>query len=581
MLTLPVNRDPITSVSFRPNPDTVRYSIRAEQREPFLKESDFLTVASSGWLRTFAVPSGQRLGAYECPSEPTSVAHSPVGTPIAAGCEDGSVRVYRGDTGGLLRTIPAYSGPIASVAYDRKGKRIVTASAREGVKVFDVTSGEVTMPDITSGNRFVSARFDALGVRLITAEVSNPFYGEGAPAAKVWNAVTGQMIEALRASGGDGVVSAAFAPGGTDAITSDRDGNVRLWSVVPDLVSRGRLTARTAPSMSAEPGRDASRLLAATQLPRGSYAVLYDRSKREPVYLGDDRWVTGVTWHPDGVHAAVGNARGEISFFNTETRESLGRWEVVDTSVYQLQFSRDGRRLALLGENIAAAIVWNVETEEEQCLVVHGEVPLQSVAFNGDGSLLATSSGVDRSTRIWDSETGDSLRVIEWEAMDGYTNWPVPVDAAAFNGDRLILAQFVDHLREVSVESGETFRTFAHQESEILCVDISPDRARVATGAMDGSARIYQVDTGAVTVVSRGFETPVSSVRFSDDGETLLVGSFWASMFQTIPVSPVERAMAVAPRGLTPDERDRFQIGSAEERAEYRSEWEREEGDDS
>jgi hypothetical protein len=40
------------------------------------------------------------------------------------------------------------------------------------------------------------------------------------------------------------------------------------------------------------------------------------------------------------------------------------------------------------------------------------------------------------------------------------------------------------------------------------------------------------------------------------------------------PVDPMALAVQRGPRELTPDEMDRYEIGSARERARYRSEWE-------
>jgi WD40 repeat protein len=58
-----------------------------------------------------------------------------------------------------------------------------------------------------------------------------------------------------------------------------------------------------------------------------------------------------------------------------------------------------------------------------------------------------------------------------------------------------------------------------------MSVTFSPDGARLATGAEDGAARVWDAETGEELLAVRGHAAPVNSVAFSPDGTRLLTAS--------------------------------------------------------
>jgi WD40 repeat protein len=95
------------------------------------------------------------------------------------------------------------------------------------------------------------------------------------------------------------------------------------------------------------------------------------------------------------------------------------------------------------------------------------------VAFSDDGSMLA-SAGQDRSVRLWNPETGESLKT-----LDGHTDW---VLTAAFSRSVNLLATCSG-----SFETGEI--------------------------------KIWEPEAGQVHAIKQ--PDPVSSVQFSADGKLL------------------------------------------------------------
>ncbi|MEP7284182.1 MAG: TIR domain-containing protein [Chloroflexota bacterium] len=108
-----------------------------------------------------------------------AVAFSPDGKTVATGHQDGTVRLWQVDNGGMLRTFLGHTNIINSVAFSPDGKLIATGSVDHTARLWDVTTGKV--------------------VRLLEGHVSQ-------------------------------VSSVAFSPDGKTVITGSYD-RVRIWNV--------------------------------------------------------------------------------------------------------------------------------------------------------------------------------------------------------------------------------------------------------------------------------------------------------------------------------------------------------------
>ena len=95
---------------------------------------------------------------------------------------------------------------------------------------------------------------------------------------------------------------------------------------------------------------------------------------------------------------------------------------------------------------------------------------------------------------------------------------------------------------------------------------------RVVTASSDKTARIWDADTGIELITLKGHEDAVSAASFSPDGERVLTASY-DKMARIWPLDLLSAAQREKPRELTPDEVDRYEVGSPEERAAYRRNW--------
>ncbi|KAF1314950.1 Wd domain-containing protein, partial [Globisporangium splendens] len=113
----------------------------------------------------------------------------------------------------------------------------------------------------------------------------------------------------------------------------------------------------------------------------------------------------------------------------------------------------------------------------------------------------------DRTCKVWDTQTGDKLLTLE-----GHKN---VVYAIAFNnpyGDKII--------------TGQLYHTYRGHSTEIVCLSFNPQGTVIATGSMDNTAKLWDVETGQELHTLFGHTAEIVSLNFDTQGERIITGSF-------------------------------------------------------
>ena len=61
---------------------------------------------------------------------------------------------------------------------------------------------------------------------------------------------------------------------------------------------------------------------------------------------------------------------------------------------------------------------------------------------------------------------------------------------------------------------------------EIVCLQFDPHAILVATGSMDSTAKLWDVESGQEIFTLRGHQAEIVSLCFNTDGDKLLTSSF-------------------------------------------------------
>ncbi|MDE0300468.1 MAG: WD40 repeat domain-containing protein [Candidatus Poribacteria bacterium] len=240
-----------------------------------------------------------------------------------------------------------------------------------------------------------------------------------------------------------------------------------------------------------------------------------------------------VAFSPDNTKVAVSDI-GEVKLWDIRTQSSVLTLHGNTGLVFAVAFSPDGKKLAVAG---SALKLWDVETGKALRTLADRDLRVTSVAFSPDGKSLATVAE-DKTVKLWDVESGKNI--------DTFMGHRDGVLSIAFSPDGTTLAsRSNDHTIKLwSVATGKHIYTLGRTASSSIATQIfwdviagisniggltqpinsvafSPDGTTLASGASDGTVKLWQVETGrnTTTLAAPGWYS--KSVAFSPDGEII------------------------------------------------------------
>jgi WD40 repeat protein len=316
------------------------------------------------------------------------------------------------------------------------------------------------------------------------------------------------------------------------------------------------------------------RWLVAGQLD-GSTSVYDTATRRVARRIDGDSSVSAVAVRPDGKLFAVGTLDGQLRLFDRETGAAAGApLDVGGGAVWQVAFSPDGRLLAVaVDPNGAAGFftqhrqgevqLWNVDSGRRVGrTIVPGAGSVFALAFNGEGTLLATGSYFHR-LDLWDVSTqahhGEPMRV----ADEGFPSISFDPSGRLLAGGgasgSVRVWRVADQL--------PAFPPLTGQSGPITGASADPRGSFLATTNQFGGTRLWDPATGLpyggelISEKPGSLQPPVDVpfvVRnaFSPNGKLLAtagVGAF-AMLWDVDPAVWRERACAIVGRNLSLEE---------------------------
>lgn len=214
---------------------------------------------------------------------------------------------------------------------------------------------------------------------------------------------------------------------------------------------------------------------------------------------------------PDGKLLAVATDSRTAVVRESDTGRTIRSWPARSSAIDRLLFGPDGNWLATL--SAGAVQLDGVRTE----LVVplpSTDSPVTSLAFSGDGSLLATGHA-DGTAAVWDAATG--------KTRSRFRGHSAAVTSVAFDPQRQrIGAGDADDLIKVwATASGQRLLTLRGHAAPVSAVAFSPDGGRIVSGSADTTVRLWDAASGQEQLVLRGNTSAVRKVVFRGDGSQL------------------------------------------------------------
>ncbi len=264
---------------------------------------------------------------------------------------------------------------------------------------------------------------------------------------------------------------------------------------------------------------------------------------------GDDGWVLGVSFSPDGQMLASSSEDGTVKLWRIDgsrlatchahhdqafsvcfspdgqmlasasADKSVRLWSLDGTLLHTLQghhdrvfnisFSPDGQRLASASED-GTIRLWSIKGTCLKTLRQLG-APMYGVCFSPDGQWLACASE-DGTIKLWNLES-------TWPQI--FNGHRAGVLGVSFSPDGQLLASASkDGTVKLWNRQGQPIRTLQRHNFWVYRVSFSPDGQMLATTSADGAVKLCSLD-GSVLETLRGHNEEVFGISFSPDGRLL------------------------------------------------------------
>jgi WD40 repeat protein len=457
----------------------------------------------TGALFTAVVQRLDTLKIIESTGPVISVALSPDGRRIVSGSDDNTLRVWDADSGQLIGALAGHTDKVTSVAFSPDGHLIVSGGWDNSVRLWDARTGQPIGAPLTGHtDKVVSVAFSPDGRRIVSGSADGTL--------RLWDAATRKLIGAIRVPIGGTV---AFSPDGR-RIVSGSDKTLMLWDASTGQqigVLTGHTDAVTTVAFSPDGHRIAS----------GSYdktVRLWDAESGQPIggpLTGHTNVVTSVRFSPDGNRMVSGSYDNTLRLWNPDTGQPVGEFTGHQGRVLDVAFSPDGH-LIVSGSSDNTLRLWDADTGPPMA----GDTGVvTSAAFSPDGHRIV-SSGTDGTLQIWNADTRQRIG----DSVKGPTN---STSSVAFtpDGQRIVCGGQDGTVRLWDIEKRLPIGASMNGEPgvAVTSVAVSPDGRLVVSGNADGTVRLWYADTGkGIGAPMTGHTAVVTNVAFSPDGHSVL-----------------------------------------------------------
>lgn len=400
------------------------------------------------------------------------------------------------------------NGPVQSICFSDDGRLLVSETDRNVIQVWDSDSGNQQLQINPSDTVEYDAKVKVLcgpDGKIVSKEQNN----RGSKIL-VWNMKTGTNL--LNINQNDFITDFAISPDGKYIVSGSKDGHVVLLDVNTGQVRGDLWDDNSIESIIFSPNGEQ---IASANI--NGDVLIWNIVDKESIRINTGTTKLYLTFSPDSKWLVTGGKDGSVVFWES-SKGKKQKMIYLENGISVLVYSQNGKLLYTASED-GVYKIWNTTKD---LFVVNGSIyygPISSASFSPNSEYIV-HGGMSGYTYAYGFGKTDRMGQIQFYSI-ATTFGEGKVNQTAFSPDGKKFATASDN-GEIIISPMTT--GILNHDSKVWDIEFSKDKNLIVTSSKDGTARIWDTQTGK-KMLSLKHNDQVNRATFNPDSSLIVTAS--------------------------------------------------------